>query len=547
VQRQRTRYALHGGVDLAVIGKSDVDGEEELLLLVIKQGDLGRRDWDNGEPTSVRPSLNEVLDVYLTKLVAMEHREVRKKIILATTGELKQDVETNWNSYKEANKAKATFEFWGADKVSNLVERYLLNENIFEAQDRSDLRRSLALAADSEYDFRDLNNLLLRQFGLTNDGKLIDSEISIKDLLKAFRRSHLAAQICAHWALEEGDSRKALWVNERVLLWAWHRTQLVSLDDRPKMYLAIGEMLRSHITAASRYFEVMNAHFYVRDGMAGYSSEGAAFSIVLFEHIGIVSSIGLTCLLQRFGSELERDNIASNVKAIADGLCALIGNHGASASPRLDEHIVDISLGLFFLTCAGRMEQAKKWTAEISTRLDFCYGVKRNFPVSTDSVEDLVELEVNPGDERLVNSLMSTSWTLATISAWSVIFGLDEHYASLSKGNADEYKNVCAQLWHPSKDWPELWYFGGALEKGETEAPYVLLPEIESMRQRIVDFMALDNYDWAKSSPSHLAGVWAIDFIACRHFRIPLPASVWYRFLPMNRSSEQLQEKVGSE
>ncbi|MFD2377757.1 hypothetical protein ACFSTJ_10185 [Ottowia pentelensis] len=221
------------GVDLAAVGKSPVDGVEELLLLVIKRGDLGRRDWDNGEPTSVRPSLNEVLDVYLTKLVAPEHAALRKTIVLATTGDLKQDVETNWTGFKEQNSTRASFDFWGADRVSALIEQFMLDENLFAPSDRADLRKSLALASDSEYDFRDLNRMLLRQLGLTADGKLQMPSLDTKALQKVFRRVHLAAQICTRWAQAEGDFRQALWVSERTLLWAWHRLQLMDPGSSP--------------------------------------------------------------------------------------------------------------------------------------------------------------------------------------------------------------------------------------------------------------------------------------------------------------------------
>src|SRR6267142_1750582 len=59
------------GVDLAAIGVHE-DGIEELLLIVIKRGDIGRTDWDSG-PQSVRPSLNEVIDVYLKTHIEPEH------------------------------------------------------------------------------------------------------------------------------------------------------------------------------------------------------------------------------------------------------------------------------------------------------------------------------------------------------------------------------------------------------------------------------------------------------------------------------------------
>ncbi|WP_454711342.1 hypothetical protein [Cupriavidus nantongensis] len=528
------------GVDLAAVGKSPVDGKDEMLLLVIKQGDLGRRDWDNGEPTSVRPSLNEMLDVYLTKLVAPEHSGLRKTIILATTGDLKQDVEINWTAFKELNSTRADFDFWGADRVSDLVERYLLDENLFAPGDRSDLRKSLALAADPEYDFRDLNRLLLRQLGLTTDGKAEKPDIDPKHLQKAFRRVHLAAQICARWAQADGDSRQALWVNERTLLWAWHRVQLMDPEDRPKLYSAVAGMWHSYTGAAARYFEVISPHIHVRDGMAGYDSEGAAFAVVLFEHIGLIGSIGLACFLDQSDSEETKAVVSDNVSTVADGLCSLIANHEASASPRLDRHIIDISLALVFLVSAGRRDQAKSWVAEIAKRLDYCFKTKSHFPVATDSLEDLVELEVNPKDSRMVENLMRTSWSLATVAAWCVILELDEHYAALSRGTVDSYNNVCAQLWHPTGDWHARWYFRGTLDQGETEAPYTLPPAIEGMRQRIGDFISLKNYDWIASSPSLAAGIWAIDFIACRHFRIPVPASAWYRF--MNPNSQQAQK-----
>ncbi|QHE83378.1 hypothetical protein [Hydrogenophaga sp. BPS33] len=518
------------GVDLAAVGKSPVDGIEELLLLVIKQGDLGRRDWDNGEPTSVRPSLNEVLDVYLTKLVAPEHAGLRKTIVLATTGDLKQDVETNWTGFKEQNSARASFDFWGADRVSHLVERFMLDENLFAPSDRADLRKSLALASDSEYDFRDLNRMLLRQLGLTADGKLQMPSLDTKALQKAFRRIHLAAQICTRWAQAEGDSRQALWISERTLLWAWHRLQLTDPNERPKLHATIAGMWHSYTEAAARYFDVIRPHLEVRDGMAGYGSEGAAFAVVLFEHIGLIAAIGLACRMEPANGAEAVATIESNVAEIADGLCALIKNHEASASPRLDGHIIDATLAVIFLVLAGRHDEAKGWVAEMAKRLDYCFQTESKFPVSTDSLEDLVELEVSPKDSKLTEKLMSTSWSLATIAALCVIFKLDDHYAALARGATGPYDKVCAQLWHPTKEWPESWYFGDALDQGEAEAPYALLSSTADMRLRMKQFLEQPEFDWVESSPTRKVGLWALDFVACRHFRMPVPASAWYRF-----------------
>lgn len=528
------------GVDLAAVGKSPTDGVDEILLLVIKQGDLGRRDWDNPEPTSIRSTINEVLDFYLTRIIAPEHVALRKVIVLATTGDLKQAVETNWTGFKEKHLAEASFDFWGADKVSDLIERYMLDETLFAPGDRADLRKCLALAADPDYDFRDFNRLLLRQLGLNADGTAVKPDLNPKALQKAMRRIHLAASISAHWAQADGDSRQAVWISERTILWAWHRLKLMKLEDQPKLYSSISGIWDSYRKVAATYFEVVSPHIHVRDGMTGYASEGAAFSIVLFEHIGLISVIGIGCLLELLDNDEDRTIVSANIQAIADSLCALIDNHTASSSPRLDNHIIDINLALIFLISAGRRKYAQTWLADIARRLDYCFSTRTHFPVSTDSLDDLVELEVNRKDSKLVDKLMRTSWSLATVTAWCAILGLDEHYEALSRGAAGPYKNVCAQLWHPVNDWHSLWYFKTCLDQGDTEAPYVLLPSVEEMRQRFSEFLAREEYDWVKTSPSIAHGLWVLDFMACRHFRMPVPASAWYRLLEQPASEKPI-------
>ena len=215
------------------------------------------------------------------------------------------------------------------------------------------------------------------------------------------------------------------------------------------------------------------------------------------------------------------------------------GNTGAvQAHTSLDK--ADICLALLFLVNSGRAEQAKKWLGETAKRLDYCFTVKSKFPVSTDSLEDLVALEVAPSDDTLRAELVRTSWCLATIAAWCAILGLDEHYGALSCGAADSYASVCAQLWHPTRNWTERWCFGGALNFGDTEAPYALPTSIAEMRQRIADFLMRPEYDWVEGSPSRGAGLWGIDFIACRHLRMPVPASAWYRMMPAPQCADEL-------
>lgn len=521
------------GVDLAVTGKSPDDGQEELLLFVLKKGDIGRREWDS-DPNSVRQTLNEVLDSYLTSHVAPEYEMLRKKIVVSTTGNLKQNVEANYKGFVKQNSKKAKIEFWNVDKVASYIERYMLNENVFSDQDRIDLRKSLSLSGDSDYDFRDLNRLLLRQLGINNDGSISQVAVKDKDFLKSLRRAHLAAQVCASWAKSEGNLERSLWIYERTLLWCWHRTTKL-VDEQMKVILpAFSSLFQSYLITSKEYFEDIQSHLHTRDSFSGYTRESAELAMILFKHLGFVSSIGLSWVYITLGSEDTDESVINNIQIISEGLVSFIQNNEALFSPRLDGHIIDINLAIFFLLLAGKLEFVKSWIAKMVFRLDYCFKSKMYFPVGTDSIDDLVEIATENVSEDRRDGLMSTSWTLATFCAWSAILDINDAYAAIEIGHREEYNNVCAQLWHPTGDWYKRWYFQNICATGVSEAPYEIPETAELLRSRICKFLELPEYQWIEASRAKQFGLWGLDFIACRHFRMPVPASAWYHFVTCN-------------
>ena len=517
------------GVDFAAVGKSDKDGADEILLFVLKQGDIGRTEW-HGNNNAVRQSLEEVLDGYLGSHVPPQYQSFRKVIIVATTGDLKQDTLLNWKGFITQHAHRAMFEFWSGDKVAELLEKHLLDEHLFDAEDRSDLRKSLALAADSDYRFQDLSRLLLRQLGLTKAGALSEAGQlqNTKSLQKALRRVHLAASICAYWADADGERCQALWVSERTILWVWHRLQLHAKAEQQHLYEDIGAIWVTYQGAANRYYEAILDHVNIRDGLAGYCRESAEYSVVLFEHIGLLASVGLTQAIALLPDDSQQV-LNENALAVANALETLIANHSASGSPRLDRNAIDISLALSLLVLTNRSERAKQWLQDLAFRLDFTFKMGRLFPVGSDSLDDLVELDVN-GDVEVRDEQMRTSWMLATVAAWCALLHADASYGLLASGRFKDYPNVGAQLWHPTTDWPKSWYFGpGYIEGGESEAPFDMPPLADDLRQRVARFQEIERFKWIEHSQSLPAGIWALDFLACRHFRTPVPAAFWYR------------------
>lgn len=513
------------GVDFPAAGRSLADGVEELLLFVIKQGDIGRRTW-SGDPNAVRESMEEIIDFWPTSHVPPEYKDHRKVIVVATTGDLGQEVQPNWAGFA-ARHPQLHFEFWGADKVSELVEAHLLNEHLFDGRDRSDLRKALVMSADSDYRFEHLCRLMLRQLGVTPEGQLGEegAQQSVTALLKALRRVHLAALVCSHWAAGENERRQALWVMERTLLWCFHRVVLQSLHGQQDVRQVIQDIWRSYLQAASRYYDAVAAHLRIKDGLSGYTREGAEYSVLLLEQVGLLASIGLSAALL----ESSQDNAwRARSSEFSAALTSMLRNHDAAASPRLDSQVIDICLALVLFVQTGQHHFARRWTAEITGRLNFVFRLNRMFPVGSDSLDDLIDLEVDGSDE--FKSLMRRhSWLLATMASWCAMLGLDDMYENLADSHAKEYPDVGTQLWHPTANWASTWYFGPAHQgSGRTEAPYSLPASARTLRDRIAQFNMTGRLRWEENSPALAMGFWPLDFIACRHFRTPVPASMWY-------------------
>lgn len=527
------------GVDLAVVGEGS-DGANELVLLVIKQGDIGRNNWDSG-PQAVRPSLNEVFDVYLRSHVDKAHESYRKKVVLATTGGLKQDTQPNWNGYVHDNAERAKFEFWGADKVATLIEKHLLNENIFKEEDRKDLRKALALAGEVDYDQKDLHRLFLRQLGLTQRGELADQKVRVKNLIKGIRITSLAAQIFARWSEDEGNLKQSLIASERALLWIWHRIQLHT-KRKAKLIHEFAPVFRGYCRIADEYFKKIQGHLYVKDGLAGYSRENASFALNVFEQIGVIATIGSTHLMIGAVNEERAEAEAENAKAIADGLVSMLQNNPVSGSPRLDENVVDVSLGFLFLIATKNIDAARDWLTELTKRVDFALRTGRNFPICSDSLDDLVELTVF-NDETVSKKLKEMSWMLPTLAAWAVLLNHEDAYALLAKNTKAQYPEVCLQLWHPTEDVAQHQYFHNACRNnGESEVPISLPEAMSEYRDQMKGLLSLSKFDVLKSSPGFNSGLGMIDLIAFRHFRSPVPPYLCYKVGGLTNDKNEMEE-----
>ncbi len=523
------------GVDIAARGKNAETGEDELLLLVVKQGDIGRGEFDNGSQ-SVRQSINEIFDVYLKSHLEPQDKNRSIRIILATSGDLKQTIQSNWSGFVSDMQEKACIKFWGADDIAILIEKHLLDEHIFLDEDRRHLRRALALSGDSEYSRQDLHHLFMRTLDLNDRGELTEEAKTGKAFLKALQIVNLSAQVFAHWTLrDDSDTRQGLLAIERAVLWSWHRIQLLDDDSKKNAATKAFKMMWEHYNRFSlHYFERIQPHCYRENGLTRYASNGIESSLIVFEQIGILASLGLFSLHQSLiphPTENAKNNWQIKTNEVTDALANILVNNGVSNTPCLDRHSQDVTLAMLALLGTGRTKIAEEWLQKLFRNVDYAYRKKKYVPIATDSLDDLVEEGGWLGEEA-TDRMMEMSWMLASIAGFSVIMGMDALYEQLAKNARDKYPKVCIQLWHPEKDLYQYLYFQPAqFESGVTEAPIYFPSTAAEYREQIVMICESEFKKVVSESPAAKAGLWVLDLIAHRHFSTPVSPVFWYSLM----------------
>lgn len=510
------------GVDLAAVGPDPEDDIKKLFLFVIKRGDLGRTEWDSG-PQSIRQSLNEIFDTYLSSQVSAAHKSLPLVIVLATSGDMKEEINPNWTGYAKQKEHQATFRFWGADALADLVEKFLLNENIFSADDRHDLRRALALAGEIDYRPETLYQLFRRQLELAPSGALNSSAASKKvKLERNVQLLNLSTKLFNHWAMIQENSKQAFIATERALLWTWHRIRSeVKQGKTSKLEAEFNSLWQTYEEIGNTLVNRLRDHYQVEDGIGGSISESAIVSLVLFEQIGILASIGLAYTANDNEDRTQINSLSSN-------LIALIKNNAGSGSPRLDEHVIDINLALLLLVRANKREEAEAWLEQLVMRVDFAFKGQFYFPVN--SIDELLSLEIEL-DSQSENGFNYTSWMLPTLADWCVFFNRPELFLLLSHGAKTSYPRVCQQLWHPTVELMEHLYFAPAAHTltGISEAPIPMPDSLEAYKERINKVIQTDEFNFFDGQLGTNRARPGLDLIACRHFRTLVPPAMLYR------------------
>ena len=295
-KRGTTQY----GVDVAAVGPHPRTGEKALFLLSIKSGDLTRSDWDIGLQ-ALRPSLNEILDVYIPERVAKPYQGLPIFIALCFGGDIDEDVRPKVKGFIENNTKPNEIEFleWNGDFLAEMIATGLLRERLFSKDVQSAFRKSVAFVDEPEVCLKYFTHFLIKLAGRGSKSRA--------ERLRLARQIYIASWTVFVWCRDVDNLESAYRCSALACLWIWHISH-PSFDGRSKatkdLMGVTNKAISLHKNVAMSFIaEHVEPYAGVRDGLAVtiHSSASVDINLALFEVVGRVAMYGLWLVQSRSG------------------------------------------------------------------------------------------------------------------------------------------------------------------------------------------------------------------------------------------------------
>lgn len=509
------------GVDIAAIGKDD-DGVRKLFLLVIKQGNITRANWDSG-PTSVRQTMNEIIDFYIPKMLTAAHKKLPKKIIVCTNGDLEQNVLSNWNGYVErnSNEQSVEIEFWGLEKISLLIDEYLIPENLFPNEYRNLLRKSLAFVDLPDYDLHHFYQLISLLTENTNNAK--------KNILKTLKIIKICLSVLNKWGEDAKNLKPPFVASEYTILKTWDwliKKQLLEESFALQEFYTIH---RIKVDIGRKYFSEIKSHYYVEHVLVRYSYNEVEYSLTVWEQLGILATIALTEL---FESEIFKEDdleysqlCLHNLKVYTSALQYFINNNPPARYPQLDEHLIEVSLALILLYRTRNLSFGVSWLASLIGGLNDSYKIKKFIPQFRTDYEELFRIHWGISESDMCSSML-----IPILADWCVIFNQPDIYNLVKRLVKENYPEVNLQIWFPEICSEDFLYTGNASRNsGHAKCSITLHENIDDYRKEIMEDISSLNFE--KKYKMFEKGFYYLAYISSRHYRSNLLPITWRQFV----------------
>lgn len=345
------RGTRQNGVDIMAVGKN-TNQEDTVFLFSVKDGDLNRTHWNGDSDQALRPSIEEIIDVYIPNRIPQEHKNKKVVICLCFGGNILEQVRENVSSYTSQKTTEhISFEEWNGDKIAELIVQHLLKESLLPVGFREELRRSIAMIEEPEASIQYFHSLL----------KLIE-ESQLNNLRK-IRLINLCLWVLYSWSRNLDNLESIYQCSEKALFISWFIIKDIYANknkEAKEMKISFENIVRIYRQITKNFIDKFK-HFcdkpYAISANAHYGSN-ANTNIKLFD------------ILSRFSvyaywlySDIQNEDDKNLKQKLTDKLCdhlddlqSLIMNNSILFTPIKDSQIIEISLFLIAFNLSNEEE-----------------------------------------------------------------------------------------------------------------------------------------------------------------------------------------------
>ena len=414
------------GVDIQLHNK------KELLLVVVKQGNIDRKVWNNGV-NSVRQSLDEIKDVKINSLTS-EERKKKIRIIVATNGIRDEAIIPNWNGYVNSNqewsKISVNIEFMGIDDIVKEILDNFFNEYLFDADIHSSMRKALYFIDEGDYKreyYEEIVDSIIH--------KIKEAGRKKRKLSKACSTLYLASQMICQYATDVGNTKVAIDVSEFVIIKYWK--YLVEENLLGKIQYV--EWLHKFCTCYERWNEVylQKIEKVVNKEIILPNYNVVENRVLLYEILGYLSSYGNYML------DIEPES----ARRILNAIVGIMNEYEYFVYAPYDVSI-NVIIMIYKLLFYFRRENEVIYLLKIqSDKLMNDYNLNNKFPAPSDTFEEAIKIENGTGN---VEYDVSAFWGYSLL----IIYCLDdkERYVSLREFLKIKLKKVSKCIWFLRKN-----------------------------------------------------------------------------------------------
>ena len=535
------------GVDVAAFGKLSSESENKVYLFSVKSGDLDRKDWDSGNPQDLRPSINEIIDVFIPTRIPAEYKDRPVEICLCFGGEVKEEVRSNVSMFLGKLKTDdLIFSEWNGDRLAELIELHMLREELLPKNCRGLLRKSLAMIDEPEVSFKHFSQLAINLTRTDNKKP--------KDILTGIRQLYLCLWILYSWCRDENNLESAYLSAEFTMLNAWEASKF-AFGKKNKVAVStlttLDSILRLNLQVSNQYIEekiIPHCNSLYGISHAVRPSCAVDVNLKLFDVLGRLALTG--CWSYWHLGRISEENVDSGkffsgaVIKYQESIKKLIVNNPVLFTPYKDEQAIDLVLALWFLSLDPKhWRDIQSWLVNMTREIYQMLKVGDNYPTTIQSYAELIEHPIDKTEEYK-KSVTKGSILYPYISTFSAIMGFSESYELIKKIKEEFLQHCNFQVYFLDESSEKHFYRFDKVH-GATLSDVCVTEEPNELIKQLVS--ECEQSDKVYEMSAFKYSFWPLILTGCRHYRLPVPMHFVIDIYKQRKEYEAASRKAAEE